>query len=107
MANTRLRVKVRTGGNTKEGEEEVEEEEVVVVEEGTEEEERDRGAGKEREEVGLCYYRAPPWRTAQYGAISDFHPPKSRIYARASARFSWPAEGWTRCRGCRLRRRRR
>lgn len=56
--------------------------------------ERLRGE-KEREEVGFCYYRAPPWRTAQYGAISDFHPPKSRIYARASARFSWPAEGWS------------
>lgn len=52
-------------------------------------------SGKEREEVELCYYRAPPWRTAQYGAISDFHPPKSRIYARASARSSWPAEGWS------------
>lgn len=56
---------------------------------------------KERQEVRLCYYRAPLWRTAQYGAISDFHPSKSRIYARAYTRFSWPAEG---CRGCRLRR---
>lgn len=40
----------------------------------------------------VCYYRAPPWsrRTARYGAISDFHPPKSRIYAPASSRSLLP-----------------
>ena len=43
----------------------------------------------------VCYYRAPPWsrRTARYGAISDFHPPKSRIYAPASSLFFPPGAG--------------
>jgi hypothetical protein len=48
---------------------------------------RRREGRKEKERVEFCYYGAAPWprRTTQYGAISDFHPPKSRIYACVSA----------------------
>lgn len=43
------------------------------------------------------FYGAPPpvaLLTARYGAISDFHPPKWRIYARAPAHISEHDWGW-------------